>query len=65
VTQFDNGGARSIKLNVVYGESAENKAFFQSTPSGEINVSIVRPEVAAQLEIGKEFYVDFTPAIVT
>lgn len=62
VTQYDTSGARSIKLTAVYGDTPENKAFFQATPSLAISVSVVRPEVAAQLEIGKEFYVDFTEA---
>lgn len=60
LTHFENGN--EIKLSVVYGDSPENKAFYASTPGGTITVSVVKPEVAAQLPLGKEFYVDFTPA---
>ena len=60
ITHYETG--RSIKLNVVYADSPENKAFFASTPSGEISISVVKAEVEALLELGKEFYVDFSPA---
>lgn len=55
--------ARNVKLNVVYsgGDKGENAKFFASTPSGEIRLGLTRPEVAQQLKIGEEFYVDFTP----
>lgn len=62
VTQFDDSGARTIKLGVATGDSPENKAFFKRTPSFEIDLAIVNPETAKVLEIGKEFYVDFIPA---
>lgn len=61
VTEYDKG-SKSIKLGVVYGDTPENRAFFQATPGGTIDVSVVSPEAAAILAIGKEFYVDFTPA---
>jgi len=60
--EHHEGGNRSIKLMTVYGDSPENKAFFASTPSGAITVSLVKPEVAAQFEPGAEFFVDFIEA---
>lgn len=51
-----------VKLTAVYGDSPENKAFFAATPSGNVEMAMVKPEVAAAFELGKEYYVDFTPA---
>lgn len=62
--EYHEGGNRSIKFTTVWGDSPENKAFFASTPSGAITVSVVKPEVAAQFEPGAEFFVDFTEAEV-
>lgn len=53
----------------VYGETPENKAFFESTPNGVLEVCMVNSEAAkllvehrnAQGGFG-EFYVDITPA---
>jgi hypothetical protein len=46
----------------VYTGSAENEAFFQATPAGKMILEIATPEAAAQFEVGKDYYVDFTPA---
>jgi len=51
-----------IKLQPVYGESEENKKFFEATPGGSINLSIVNEAASSQFEVGKEYYVDFTEA---
>jgi hypothetical protein len=42
----------------------ENKAFWDATPQGEISLGISNPQAYAEFEsrIGKEFYIDFTPA---
>lgn len=56
------GHVATIELCPVTGGSEENKAFFDSTPTGNIRVGTVNQEAAAAFEIGTEFYVDFTPA---
>lgn len=53
---------QNIKLQVVSGNSDENKKFFASTPSGQVQLGTVNLEAAAQFELGKEYYVDFSPA---
>lgn len=53
---------QTIKLWVVTGGSDENKEFFASTPTGSIELGVVRLEAAAAFELNKEYYVDFTPA---
>jgi hypothetical protein len=46
-TQHGANAGGTVKLNPVYGDTPENKAFFNSTPSGLI-------------ELGRVYYVDFT-----
>ena len=52
----------TIKLNPVVSGSEENKEFFRWSPAGSIDLGTVNPAVVAQMHIGDEFYVDFTPA---
>ena len=47
----------NAKLQVVTGDSEENKQFFRSTPSGTIEVGTVTRGI---FKVGKEYYVDFT-----
>ena len=49
-----------IKLAPVYDEA--NKNWSKWTPQGEITMAITNPEAVAQFELGKFYYVDFTPA---
>lgn len=50
-----------VRLTPVYGGSEENKSWSRYTPSGEIKMSITNPDAIAKFELGKEYYVDFTP----
>jgi hypothetical protein len=59
---YGTGESQGIKLLPVAGESEENKKFFQATPSGSIDLQVVNAEAGNQFELGKEYYVDFTPA---
>lgn len=56
------GVTASVELVPVYTGSEENKKFFKYTPGGEIKLQVVNPEAAKQFEIGKDYFVDFTPA---
>ena len=49
-----------VTLGAVTGGSEENKAFWKSTPSGQITLTITNPDAYAQFLPGMEFYVDFT-----
>ena len=51
-----------IKLEAVTSGSEENKTFFKYTPSGQISMGTINKEAAAQFEVGKEYYIDFSPA---
>jgi hypothetical protein len=54
--------ARSIKLIPVIGGSPENDSFFQSTPTGEINLGVLNEEAWPYFELNGEYYVDFSSA---
>jgi hypothetical protein len=47
----------------VTSESEENKSFFRTTPAGDLSVTVKPSETEANLELGVEYYVDFTKAI--
>ena len=51
----------TIKLSPVTGGSEENKAFFTSTPVGEISIT-TNQNAAKHFHVGEAFYVDFTLA---
>ena len=46
-------------FSAVMDGSEENKAFFAATPSGSLKVGTVKVDV---FEVGKEYYLDITPA---
>lgn len=52
----------NVSLQAVTANSAENKEFFASTPSGQIDLKILRPEANGWFQRGKEYYIDFTEA---
>ena len=52
----------TVVLNPVTGGSPENKTFFAASPAGELKLTIDNPAGAEIFELGKEYYVDFTPA---
>ena len=54
-----------VRLCAVYGTGdSENAKFFKYTPNASIDMSVMSETAAAQFEVGKEYYVDFTPAFV-
>ncbi len=53
---------RTLKLSVVSSGSDENKRFFQSTPTGSLELSMVSPDTWGHFKLNGEYYLDFTPA---
>jgi hypothetical protein len=50
---------KQIHLSPVVSGSEENKQFYRLTPGGQITLTLVNEETAANFEPGKECYVDF------
>ena len=59
----DNSDSKTIRLEAVIDGSSENKEFFRWTPSGQITIGCVNEQASRQFEVGKEYYVDFTPSV--
>ena len=55
---------QTIVLTPVTSGSRENKAFYAATPTGETKLATVNAEAAKEFDLGAEFYVDFTPALM-
>lgn len=55
---------REVHLNPVYDANpeSENGKFFKWTPSGEIRLGVLNKAAWEKFEIGKSYYVEFTPA---
>ena len=56
------GTVSTIELHPVSDGSEENKRFFEATPGGKIELGILNAEAAKQFDLGRSYYVDFTPA---
>ena len=52
----------AVKAEPVVGGTPENEQFYKYTPSGEIKLSLVADATADQFVVGKDYYVDFSPA---
>jgi len=50
----------TVKMAPVYGEA--NKPWSEATPQGEITMSITNPDAVDKFELGKAYFVDFSPA---
>lgn len=62
LTEYNGDQGFIINLIPVTSDNDENKDFFKWTPFGEIKMGTVNPAAAAEFEVGKEYYVDFTKA---
>lgn len=51
-----------VKMEVVCGGSPENDSFFKYTPSGQLTIGTVNEAALGQFEVGKAYYLDFSPA---
>lgn len=57
--KYGSGIVYNYKFNVVSSGSEDNKKFFASTPTGNMQFSSVRDDL---FEVGKEYYSYLTPA---
>lgn len=61
VTEFE-GGYKKYDLQPVFSNDPnhENKKFWDSSPSGQFNVTVKNPNVS--MTVGREYYIDVTEA---
>lgn len=53
---------QKVTMNPVYSGSDENRAFWEATPTGSIELFISNKAAFNKLVNGKAYYIDFTPA---
>jgi hypothetical protein len=51
----------TVHMQPVYDEGT-NSQWSKYTPSGDLNLTITNPEAYKQFELGKAYFVDFSPA---
>lgn len=51
----------SVTLNAVYDDGKANREWSKYTPSGEVKMFITNPAAIENFDLGKEYYLDFTP----
>ncbi len=51
-----------ITMHPVSSGSPENEAFFKYTPWGNFEFGTINKYAADQIEVGKEYYIDISPA---
>lgn len=56
------GGFR-VTLEPVTCGSQENEQFFKWTPWGKMEFGTINEEAAKQFEVGKEYFIDLSPAL--
>lgn len=44
------------------GENGENRSWSKATPQGRLTMGITNPDAVEAFELGKFYYLDFTPA---
>lgn len=62
---MENVEIRTLVMSPVYGNgdpAHENTKFWNASPSGKLELGTVNPEAWRHFELGKEYYIDFTPA---
>jgi hypothetical protein len=59
---ISNTEQNGIHLAAVTCGSKENENFFKYTPYGEIHMNVLNDEATKEFKVGKEYYVDFSPA---
>jgi hypothetical protein len=58
-----NPEVRIVELSAVCADGVpENERYHRYTPSGSVSLTIDNPPAAVEFDLGKEFYLDFSPA---
>jgi hypothetical protein len=61
ITTYE-GTSKKLKFYTRYDNAIpEDRAFTKATPNGSVEMLVDNPAALEQFEIGKHYYVDFTP----
>lgn len=60
---LNEDGTAAVVFTPVTSGSIENQEFFHYTPWGKIELGTINRKIVAQLEVGREYYVDFIEAL--
>ena len=62
----EEGNSEVVNLSAVYGtddkDNEENNQFAEATPCGTMEMWVDNPKAKGFFEVGKEYYLDFSPA---
>lgn len=64
VTRFAwDTAAEEVELRAVYSTvpTSENYSWSKATPAALLTMTISNPDAVGKLELGKAYYIDFTP----
>lgn len=62
ITRTSWGTATVLKFQAVGADEVpENQRYHKYTPSGCLEISVDNPAAVEQFELGKSYYLDFTP----
>jgi hypothetical protein len=62
ITQYTGGGKQVKLMAVTDNGDPENKAFWNATPAGTLDITISNPDAADFFKVGQAYYLDFTEA---
>lgn len=63
VAEFSWGSAKELTFQATYDPSIpEDKRFAEATPSGVLTITVDNQAALAELQKGKAYYIDITPA---
>jgi hypothetical protein len=62
ITEQHWGGAKKLRFQTVYDNTIpEDQRFQKATPSGHCELQVDNPAALAEMKLGQNYYVDFTP----
>lgn len=59
---YSSDNCAEITLRAVWGDGKGNETWSKATPQGELRMMITNPAAIDQFDLGKSYYLDFTPA---
>lgn len=64
IVRTHNFDGEQVTMQPVYSSdpASENHQFWKASPNGELRLGITNPVAVGKLELGREYYIDLTPA---